>query len=362
MRFWLLVVGRMAAALSAPHVVVTGGSGYIGSHTCVKLLEAGYRVTVLDNLVNSKVESLRRVGELTGKADLLDFHEVDLCDYEKLDAVLAKIAPCQACIHFAGLKAVGESTQRPLEYYENNVGGTLALLRAMRKHAITQIIFSSSATVYGAATPPITEATPTGGGITNAYGRTKYVIEEILGDFARSPAGADWSVVLLRYFNPVGAHPSGRIGEDPQGPPNNLMPYVAQVAVGRREFLSVYGDDYDTPDGTGVRDYIHVVDLAKGHVKALQKLPESPGCVTYNLGTGTGYSVLEMLEAFSKACGKKLEYKMADRRPGDVAVCYGAPDKAKAELGWQAELGLEEMCADSWRWISNNPNGFETKK
>lgn len=359
MRFWLLVVGRMAAALSAPHVVVTGGSGYIGSHTCVKLLEAGYRVTVLDNLVNSKVESLRRVGELTGKSDLLDFHEVDLCDYEKLDSILAKIAPCQACIHFAGLKAVGESTQKPLEYYENNVGGTLALLRAMRKHAITQIIFSSSATVYGAATPPITEATPTGGGITNAYGRTKYVIEEILGDFARSPAGADWSVVLLRYFNPVGAHPSGRIGEDPQGPPNNLMPYVAQVAVGRREFLSVYGDDYDTPDGTGVRDYIHVEDLAVGHLSALRKMETSaPALRVYNLGTGKGYSVLDMVRAMEKAAGRTIPYKIVARRPGDVATVYADTRKAADELGWTAELGLDEMCRDLWTWQSANPMGF----
>mmetsp|Transcript_25535 Transcript_25535/g.78696 ORF Transcript_25535/g.78696 Transcript_25535/m.78696 type:complete len:371 (-) Transcript_25535:49-1161(-) len=352
---------QMAAALSAPHVVVTGGAGYIGSHTCVKLLEAGYEVTVLDNLVNSKVESLRRVGELTGKAEMLKFHEVDLQDYEKLDAILAGLPrPCHACIHFAGLKAVGESTQMPLEYYENNVGGTLSLLKAMRKHEIKQLIFSSSATVYGAAPSPITEDTPTGGGITNAYGRTKYVIEEILGDFSRSPEGADWSVVLLRYFNPVGSHPSGRIGEDPQGPPNNLMPYVSQVAVGRRESLSVFGDDYDTPDGTGVRDYIHVEDLARGHLSALKLAEDAPPALrVYNLGTGIGYSVLQMVAAMEKASGRKIPYKVTPRRPGDVATVYAATDKAKKELHWTAELGLDEMCRDLWTWQSANPMGFE---
>ena len=354
---WLVLLGRMAAALSAPHVVVTGGSGYIGSHTCVKLLEAGYKVTVLDNLVNSKVESLRRVGELTGKADLLAFHEVDLCDYDALDAVLGTIGTCEACIHFAGLKAVGESTQKPLEYYENNVGGTLALLKAMRKHEIKQLIFSSSATVYGSAPSPITEATPTGAGITNAYGRTKYVIEEILGDFQRSPEGQSWSVTLLRYFNPVGAHPSGRIGEDPQGPPNNLMPFAAQVAVGRREFLSVYGDDYDTPDGTGVRDYIHVEDLARGHLAALQK-SSGTGLRVYNLGTGVGYSVLDMVRAMEQAAAKTIPYKVVARRPGDVATVYADTTKAKAELGWTAELGLDEMCRDLWTWQAANPMGY----
>jgi len=352
-----------AAALSPPHIVVTGGAGYIGSHTCLQLLEAGYQVTVLDNLVNAKVESLKRVGELTGKAELLSFHEVDLQDFEKLDGVLGTISKCDACIHFAGLKAVGESTQMPLEYYENNVGGTLALLKAMRKHDVKNIIFSSSATVYGAAAPPITEATPTGGGITNAYGRTKYVIEEILGDFSRSPEGKDWSVVILRYFNPVGAHPSGRIGEDPSGPPNNLMPYVSQVAVGRREILSVFGDDYDTPDGTGVRDYIHVEDLARGHLSALKLVEDKgAGLRVFNLGTGMGYSVLDMVKAMEKAAGKPVPYKIVARRPGDVATVYADTKKAAEELGWTAKLGLDEMCRDLWAWQSANPMGYEDAK
>ena len=356
----LCVFCSMASALSAPHVLVTGGAGYIGSHTCVKLLEAGYEVTVLYNLVNAKVESLKRVGELTGKPGMLAFHEVDLQDVTKLDAVIGSLRKCDACIHFAGLKAVGESTKMPLEYYENNVGGTLSLLKAMRKHGIKNVVFSSSATVYGDAESPITEATPTGAGITNAYGRSKYVIEEILGDFSRSPEGADWSIAVLRYFNPVGAHPSGRIGEDPSGPPNNLMPYVSQVAVGRRPHLSVFGDDYPTHDGTGVRDYIHVEDLARGHLSALKMIETSaPALRVFNLGTGKGYSVLDMVKAMEKAAGKPIPYEIAPRRPGDVAVVYADTQKAKDDLGWVAELGLDEMCRDLWAWQSANPMGYE---
>lgn len=338
-------------------ILVTGGAGYIGSHTCLSLLEAGYDVTVVDNLVNSKTESLRRVGELSGRPGALSFHKVDLNDVNALDRVLSNGDCCDACIHFAGLKAVGESTRKPLEYYENNVGGTLNLLKAMRKFGIKKLIFSSSATVYGAAEPPITEITPTGAGITNAYGRTKYVIEEMLKDWVDAPEGKDWSVVVLRYFNPVGNHPSGRIGEDPTGPPNNLMPYVAQVAVGRRPFLSVFGNDYPTHDGTGVRDYIHVVDLAEGHLAALNAAQNS-GLQVFNLGTGKGYSVLDMVRAMEKACGHEIPYKVVDRRPGDVAVVYADTSKAKLELGWQAKRGLEQMCTDLWAWQSTNPKGF----
>lgn len=364
----MLSLLTMSSALSTAsrgkgHVLVTGGAGYIGSHTCVQLLDAGYDVTVLDNLVNSKVESLKRVGELTGKADRLAFREVDLRDAAALKAVVAALPACDACIHFAGLKAVGESTKLPLEYYENNVGGTLALLSAMRAAGIKNIVFSSSATVYGAAESPITEATPTGAGITNAYGRSKYVIEEILGDFARSPEGADWSIAVLRYFNPVGAHPSGRIGEDPSGPPNNLMPYVSQVAVGRRPHLSVFGDDYPTPDGTGVRDYIHVQDLARGHLSALAMIESSdPALRVFNLGTGVGYSVLDMVKAMEKAAGKPIPYEVGPRRPGDVATVYADTAKAKDELGWVAELGLDDMCRDLWAWQSANPMGYEDAK
>lgn len=343
---------------TSSRILVTGGAGYIGSHTCLSLLEAGYEVTVLDSLVNSKTESLRRVGELSGRPEALTFHEVDLSNQEALDKVMSEMPACDACIHFAGLKAVGESTQKPLEYYENNVGGTLCLLRAMRKVGIKKLIFSSSATVYGAAEPPITEATPTGAGITNAYGRTKYVIEEILKDWVASPEGSEWGVVVLRYFNPVGNHPSGKIGEDPTGPPNNLMPYVAQVAVGRRPFLSVFGSDYDTHDGTGVRDYLHVVDLAEGHIKAIEKARDK-GLHVFNLGTGTGYSVLDMVKAMEKACGHSIEYKLVDRRPGDVAVVYADTVKARDVLGWETKLGLEDMCRDQWAWQSTNPNGYE---
>eukprot|EP00634_Sargassococcus_sp_CCMP2135_P008674 CAMPEP_0198650792 /NCGR_PEP_ID=MMETSP1467-20131203/5221_1 /TAXON_ID=1462469 /ORGANISM="unid. sp., Strain CCMP2135" /LENGTH=347 /DNA_ID=CAMNT_0044386653 /DNA_START=82 /DNA_END=1125 /DNA_ORIENTATION=- len=337
-------------------ILVTGGAGYIGSHTCLCLLDAGYDVTVVDNLINAKEESLRRVAELSETKKTVDFYNVDVTDEASFDEVLGKIPKCDACIHFAGLKAVGESTRKPLEYYENNVGGTLVLLKLMRKYGIHKIVFSSSATVYGAAPVPITEETPTGRGITNAYGRSKYVIEEILRDWSAAPDGADWSVTILRYFNPVGAHPSGRIGEDPSGTPNNLMPFVAQVAVGRRPFLSVFGNDYDTPDGTGVRDYIHVMDLAKGHLSALEH--SRPGYHVFNLGTGTGYSVLDMVKAMEKAAGKEIPYKIIDRRPGDVATVYASTDKASTELGWTADLNLDDMCKDLWAWQSNNPMGY----
>jgi len=337
-----------------PTICVTGGAGYIGSHTCLEMLEAGFDVVVFDSLYNATREALSRVEALTGKS--ITFHQIDLLDVEKLEKLFTDYK-FDAVIHFAGLKAVGESVAKPLFYYGTNIAGTVNLLKAMAKGGCKNIVFSSSATVYGdPASVPVKEDFPISA--TNPYGRTKLFIEEILRDVYRSDN--TWNVILLRYFNPVGAHKSGRIGEDPKGIPNNLMPYISQVAVGRREHLSVFGSDYPTKDGTGVRDYIHVVDLAKGHVKALQKLPSTPGCVTYNLGTGVGYSVLEMLAAFSTACGKQLPHKLADRRPGDVAVVYGSPEKAKAELGWQAELGLEDMCADSWRWISQNPNGFDT--
>jgi len=333
-------------------VCVSGGAGYIGSHTCLEMLNAGMEVTVFDSLYNATEEALRRVEELTGKK--VTFVKLDLLDAEGLNKLFAD-TKFDAVIHFAGLKAVGESVAKPLFYYENNIAGTVHLLKAMDAGGCKNIVFSSSATVYGdPASVPVKEDFPISA--TNPYGRTKLFIEEILRDVYRSDQS--WNVILLRYFNPVGAHSSGRIGEDPKGIPNNLMPYIQQVAVGRREHLSVFGSDYPTKDGTGVRDYIHVVDLAKGHLAALKKLTENPGCETYNLGTGVGYSVLEMLAAFSKACGKELAHVMAPRRAGDVAVVYGAPDKAKAELGWSAELGLEDMCADSWRWISANPQGF----
>ncbi len=333
-------------------ILVTGGAGYIGSHTCVELLNAGHEVVVVDNLDNSSEDSLRRVEELTGK-NLL-FHNVDLLDRDALDKVF-RDAGIEAVIHFAGLKAVGESVAVPLRYYHNNITGTLILCEVMAEHGVKNLIFSSSATVYGEPEKvPITEDFPTGA--TNPYGRTKLMIEEILRDLSVSDSA--WNIALLRYFNPVGAHPSGRIGEDPLGMPNNLMPFVAQVAIGRREELLVFGNDYPTPDGTGVRDYIHVVDLAIGHLKALDKLTENPGVVTYNLGTGKGCSVLEMVAAFSKASGKDIPYKVVDRRPGDVSEVYAVPDLALAELGWSAEKGIDEMCADTWRWQSDNPDGF----
>ncbi len=334
-------------------ILVTGGAGYIGSHTCIQLLNAGYEVLVVDNLSNSKEESLKRVQEITGKQ--IDFHKVDLLNREKLDRIFSD-HKIDSVIHFAGLKAVGESVSIPLRYYHNNITGTLFLCEVMAKHGVKNIVFSSSATVYGdPASVPITEDFPLSA--TNPYGRTKLFIEEILKDLWISDES--WNIALLRYFNPVGAHESGRIGEDPNGIPNNLMPYISQVAIGKRKQLSVFGDDYPTPDGTGVRDYIHVIDLANGHLKALEKLETNPGVVTYNLGTGHGYSVLDVVKAFEKASGQSVPYEIMDRRPGDVAQCYADPAKAKEELGWKATRGIEEMCADTWHWQSKNPNGFE---
>lgn len=334
-------------------VLVTGGAGYIGSHTCLELLRAGHEVIVVDNLSNSKEESLRRVQELAGTP--LTFHRVDLLDVEALDAVFAA-APIDAVIHFAGLKAVGESVKIPLRYYHNNITGTLNLCAVMAAHAVRNLVFSSSATVYGdPRSVPITEDFPLSA--TNPYGRTKLMIEEILADLHTSDPA--WRVALLRYFNPVGAHPSGRIGEDPNGIPNNLLPYVAQVAVGKLPMLRVFGSDYPTPDGTGVRDYIHVVDLALGHLKALDRLAAHPGVIAYNLGTGRGYSVLEMVAAFERASGRPIPYEIVARRPGDIAASYADPSKAQAELGWRAARGIDEMCADTWRWQAANPRGYE---
>lgn len=335
------------------NVLVTGGAGYIGSHTCLEMLEAGDSVVVLDNLSNSSLEGLRRVEALTGKK--VDFHEVDLLNIDAVQKVFDSCPDIDSVIHFAGLKAVGESVEQPQRYYENNITGTLNLTRAMADHSIKNIVFSSSATVYGdPATVPILEDFPLS--CTNPYGRTKLMVEEILTDL--HVADPEWNVVLLRYFNPVGAHKSGRIGEDPAGIPNNLIPYISQVAVGLLDELSVFGDDYDTPDGTGVRDYIHVVDLAQGHLKALAKLTTNPGVVIYNLGTGNGYSVLDMVKAFEKASAKKIAYKIVERRAGDIAQCYANPALAEKELGWKATRGLEEMCEDTWRWQSENPKGF----
>lgn len=338
-------------------ILVTGGAGYIGSHTCIELLNAGYEVVVLDNLYNSSEKALERVEQITGKK--VTFYKADILDKEAMNEIFDK-EDIDSVIHFAGLKAVGESVQKPLEYYHNNMTGTFNLCDVMRNHGVKKIIFSSSATVYGdPAFIPITEECPKGK-ITNPYGQTKGMLEQVLTDLHVSDP--EWNVVLLRYFNPIGAHKSGMIGEDPKGIPNNLVPYIAQVAVGKRECLGVFGDDYDTHDGTGVRDYIHVVDLARGHVKALQKFQDTPDVYIYNLGTGNGYSVLDVLHAFEKACGKKLPYEVKDRRPGDIATCYADPAKAKAELGWEAEYGIEEMCEDSWRWQSQNPDGYNTVK
>lgn len=336
-------------------ILVTGGAGYIGSHTCVELLNAGYEITVVDNLYNSSPKSLDRVKELTGKD--FKFYECDIRDTDGMDKIF-KENKIDAVIHFAGLKAVGESCEKPLEYYDNNIGGTLKLCEVMRNNNCKNIVFSSSATVYGMNNiSPLKETMKTGG-TTNPYGTTKYMIEIILEDLCK--ADSDWNVTLLRYFNPIGAHKSGRIGENPNGIPNNLMPYITQVAIGKREFLSVYGDDYDTHDGTGVRDYIHVVDLAEGHVKAVDNILEgNKGVQVFNLGTGVGYSVLDIVKAFNKAYGKELPYKIAPRRAGDIATCYSDPTKAKEVLGWTAKRGIEEMCEDSWRWQSNNPNGFD---
>ena len=335
-------------------VLVTGGAGYIGSHTCVELLQSGYDIVVVDNLSNSCLESLRRVEQITGKA--IPFIEADVCDEVALETIFTQFS-IDAVIHFAGLKAVGESVRKPLEYYTNNLVSTLTLLNVMRAHGVKNFVFSSSATVYGdPASVPIREDFPTGG-TTNPYGTTKYFLEQIVKDYCA--ADPTFNAALLRYFNPVGSHESGLIGEDPSGIPNNLTPYIAQVAVGKLEKLHVYGDDYPTPDGTGVRDYIHVVDLAKGHVAALKKLDGNCGLFIVNLGTGNGYSVLDVLHAYEKACGKTLPYVVDPRRPGDIAACYADPKKALDEMGWKAELGIEEMCASSWNWQSKNPNGYK---
>ena len=334
-------------------ILVTGGAGYIGSHTVLELLSAGYDVVVADNFVNSKPAAVERLRALAGKP--FDFIRCDLTNAAATNELFSRFS-IDAAIHFAGLKAVGESVQKPLEYYQNNLVSTLNLLHSMRRHGVSQLVFSSSATVYGdPASVPIREDFPLSA--TNPYGRTKLMIEDILRDL--SLAEPNMRIGLLRYFNPVGAHASGQIGEDPAGIPNNLMPYIAQVAVDKLPRLRVFGGDYPTPDGTGVRDYIHVVDLARGHVAALKKLSGGPGLYTYNLGTGVGYSVLDVLHAFEKACGKTLPYEIVARRPGDIATCYADPEKAARELGWRAEYGIERMCADSWRWQSQNPNGYE---
>ena len=335
-------------------ILVTGGAGFIGSHTCVELLNAGYEVVVVDNLYNASEKALERVEQITGKK--VTFYEADILDRDALNAIFDK-EQVESVIHFAGYKAVGESVRKPIEYYYNNITGTLILCDVMRKHNVKNIVFSSSATVYGdPAFIPITEECPKGK-ITNPYGQTKGMLEQVLTDiFVSDP---EWRVVLLRYFNPIGAHKSGLIGEDPKGIPNNLVPYVAQVAIGKLKCLGVFGNDYDTPDGTGVRDYIHVVDLAKGHVAAIKKVEDTePGVLIYNLGTGKGYSVLDVVHAFEKACGKEIPYEIKPRRAGDIATCYADPTKAKKELGWVAEYGIEEMCEDSWRWQTMNPNGY----
>ena len=336
-------------------ILITGGAGYIGSHTALELLEEGYEVVIYDNLSNSSRESVKRVEELTGKS--LKFYEGDVLDADALEAMF-QAEGIDAVIHCAALKAVGEYVQKPLEYYHNNITGTLILADVMRKHGCKNMIFSSSATVYGdPAEIPITEKCPKGQ-ITNPYGQTKGMLEQILTDlYVGDP---EWNIMLLRYFNPIGAHKSGKIGEDPKGIPNNLVPYIAQVAVGKLKCLGVFGDDYDTHDGTGVRDYIHVVDLAIGHVKAIERMKVAKGVNIYNLGTGTGYSVLDVVKAYSKACGKEIPYEIKDRRPGDIATCYCDATKAKEELGWVAERGIDEMCEDSWRWQSNNPDGYRS--
>lgn len=335
-------------------ILVTGGAGYIGSHTCVELLEAGYEVVVVDNLSNSSEKSLERVAQITGKTP--KFYKGDILDKEFLESVFEK-EKIESCIHFAGLKAVGESVEKPWEYYNNNITGTLVLTEVLKKYGAKNLIFSSSATVYGdPAEIPITEKCPKGQ-CTNPYGWTKSMLEQILTDIQK--ADEEWNIVLLRYFNPIGAHKSGLMGENPNGIPNNLMPYITQVAVGKLECLGVFGDDYDTPDGTGVRDYIHVVDLAKGHVKALKKIEDKSGLSIYNLGTGTGYSVLDIVKNFEKANGVKIPYVIKERRAGDIATCYSDATKAKEELGWEAENGILEMCKDSWNWQKKNPNGYE---
>jgi len=336
-------------------ILVTGGAGYIGSHACVELIEAGYDIIVVDNLSNSCEEALARVEKITGKT--IPFINTELCDEAATEAVFAKYPEIDSVMHFAGLKAVGESVAKPLEYYSNNLISTLNLLNVMRRHGVKNFVFSSSATVYGdPASVPIDESFPTGG-TTNPYGTTKLFIERILIDYCK--ADPSLNMAVLRYFNPIGAHASGLIGEDPNGIPNNLVPYIAQVAVGKLAKLHVYGDDYPTKDGTGVRDYIHVVDLAKGHVAALKKLETGCGLFICNLGTGNGYSVLDVLHAYEKACGKTLPYVVDPRRPGDIAECFADPRKAYEEMGWKAQLGIEEMCESSWKWQSMNPNGFK---
>lgn len=335
-------------------ILITGGCGFIGTHTCIEMLTAGYDILVLDNYYNSDPIALERVRMLSGKN--FPFYECDIRDADGLRKIFERHT-IDAVIHFAGLKAVGESVEKPLAYYENNVGGTVTLCQVMAEAGCKRMIFSSSATVYGMSNPsPLLETYPTGA-VTNPYGRTKYVIEEILKDVCVSDP--EWSVVLLRYFNPIGAHESGQIGENPNGIPNNLMPYISQVAIGKRPFLSVFGNDYDTPDGTGVRDYIHVVDLAKGHVKAVDYALENAGVEVFNLGTGKGSSVLELVETFEKVNGVPVPYKIVPRRPGDIATCYSDPSKAQKILRWKAEKTLEDMCRDSWRWQSQNPDGFK---
>lgn len=334
-------------------VLVTGGAGYIGSHTCVELLNAGKDVVIVDNFYNCKKSSLDRIRALVNKD--FKFYECDIRDKEGLDEIFKK-EKIDSVIHFAGLKAVGESVHKPLEYFDNNVTGTLILLDVMRNNGCKKIVFSSSATVYGMNNvSPLTEDMEVGG-VTNPYGRTKYMIECILKDLYTSDNS--WSICLLRYFNPIGAHKSGTMGEDPNGIPNNLMPYITQVAIGKREYLNVWGNDYDTPDGTGVRDYIHVVDLALGHIKAVEKAENNEGLFIYNLGTGKGYSVLDVVKAFEKASGVNIPYKIDPRRDGDIATCYSDPSKAEKELGWKAQRDIEEMCEDSWRWQKQNPNGY----
>lgn len=334
-------------------ILVTGGAGYIGSHTCIELLNAGYDIIVVDNFSNSKPEAVRRIFEMTNKA--FRFHEVSILDKIGLERVFSE-KTIDAVIHFAGFKAVGESVGKPLDYYRNNITGTLVLCEVMKMFGVKRMVFSSSATVYGDPnTVPITEDFPLSS--TNPYGRTKLIIEKLLSDIYDSDP--EWSVALLRYFNPVGAHESGRIGEDPNGIPNNLMPYITQVAVGKRDKLRVFGGDYDTHDGTGVRDYIHVVDLAKGHLKALERVMHTTGVDAYNLGTGMGYSVLDVVKSFEKATGRKITYTITDRRPGDIAECYANTDKAKKLLNWKAERTIEDMCRDAWNWQAHNPNGYE---
>ena len=336
-------------------ILVSGGAGYIGSHTCVELIQAGYEIVVADNLSNSCEEAVRRVEEITGKK--IPFVQAELCHEDEVEALFTQYPDIDSVIHFAGLKAVGESVAKPLEYYSNNLISTLYLLQAMRRHGVKNFVFSSSATVYGdPASVPIREDFPTGG-TTNPYGTSKLFQEQILMDICAADPGLN--VALLRYFNPIGAHESGRIGEDPTGIPNNLVPYIAQVAVGKLPCLNVFGDDYPTPDGTGVRDYIHVVDLALGHVAALKKLSQNCGLFVCNLGTGNGYSVLDVLHAYEKACGKTLPYAIKPRRPGDIAKCFADPAKAREELGWEAKYGIEEMCASSYKWQSMNPNGYK---